>query len=121
MRFALRVPNSVSPADPKLHFPLARPRHVAIGDIEQTALDAAVPELRVAAGAGLAVEGFRCDVTDPSSCDDFAAAVHSAASFAGAPVAVLHANAGVGAGPSILDSTPGDWEFTFRVNVFGVV
>ena len=32
---------------------VARPWHVAIGDIEQTALDAAVPELRVAAGAGL--------------------------------------------------------------------
>ena len=67
-----------------------------------------MPELRAAAGAGLAVAGFRCDVTDPAGCDEFAAAVHSAAAFEGAPVALLHANAGVGAGPSILDSTPGD-------------
>ena len=80
-----------------------------------------MPELQAAAGAGLAVEGFRCDVTDPASCNAFAASVHSAAAFGGAAVALLHANAGVGAGPSILDSTPGDWEFTFRVNVFGVM
>ena len=104
------------------HEALGRGLHVAIGDIEQGALDKAVAELRGAAkaGAGLAVEGYRCDVTDPASCDAFASSVSSSASFGGAAVSLLHCNAGVGAGQSALQATPADWQFTFSVNVFGV-
>ena len=101
------------------HAALQRGLHVAVGDVEAAALEPAVAELRAAAPDGLQVEGFRCDVTDTASTDAFAASVHGA--FDGAPVSLLHANAGVGAGPTILDSTPDDWLFTFRVNVYGVV
>ena len=68
----------------------------------------------------MAVEGFQCDVTDPASCDAFASSVSSSASFGGAAVSLLHCNAGVGAGQSVLQATPADWLFTFSVNVFGV-
>jgi NAD(P)-dependent dehydrogenase (short-subunit alcohol dehydrogenase family) len=104
------------------HEALRQGLHVAIGDIEQGALDEAIAELRTAAGAGaeMAVEGFQCDVTDPASCDAFASSVSSSASFGGAAVSLLHCNAGVGAGQSVLQATPADWLFTFSVNVFGV-
>ena len=102
------------------HEALQHGLHVAIGVIEQAALDAALPELRAAAAAGLGVEGYQCDVTDAASCDRFASSVASEASFGGASVSLLHCNAGVGAGGSVLEAKPGDWLFTFNVNVFGV-
>jgi hypothetical protein len=80
------------------HEALQHGLHVAIGDIEQAALDAALPELRAAAAAGLGVEGYQCDVTDAASCDRFASSVASEASFGGASVSLLHCNAGVAAG-----------------------
>jgi NAD(P)-dependent dehydrogenase (short-subunit alcohol dehydrogenase family) len=103
------------------HEALSRGLHVAIGDIQQDAIEPALAELRAAAGGGLAVEGFMCDVTDAAGVDAFAARVHGSAAFGGAPVTVLHCNAGVAVGASTLTSTPADWDFTFNVNVFGVV
>ena len=91
------------------HAALDRGLHVAIGDVEAAALEPAVAELRAAAPAGLQVEGFRCDVTDAAGMDAFAASVHGA--FDGAPVSLLHCNAGIGVGQSTLQATEADWEF----------
>ena len=102
------------------HEALSRGLHVAIGDIQQDAIEPALAELRAAAGGGLAVEGFLCDVTDAAGVDAFAASVHGSTAFGGAPVTVLHCNAGIAVGASTLTSTPADWDFTFNVNVFGV-
>jgi NAD(P)-dependent dehydrogenase (short-subunit alcohol dehydrogenase family) len=87
---------------------------VAIGDIEEPALEAAVAEL-VASGA--AVFGSRCDVTDIDSFRRFAADAEEAFG----PAHVVCLNAGVAGGGEMVDLTLSDWNWVLGVNLWGVV
>ena len=87
---------------------------VVIGDVEVAALETTVAELRA---GGADVTGVRVDVTS----FDSVSALADAAYEAHGAVHVLVNNAGVGPpGGLVWDSTPNDWTWTFRVNVFGV-
>ena len=87
---------------------------VAIGDIEEPALEAAVAEL-VASGAE--VFGGRCDVTDIKSFRRFAADAEEAFG----PAHVVCLNAGVAGGGEMVDLTLSDWNWVLGVNLWGVV
>ncbi len=87
---------------------------VAIGDIEEPALEAAVAEL-VASGAE--VFGSRCDVTDIDSFRRFAADAEEAFG----PAHVVCLNAGVAGGGEMADLTLSDWNWVLGVNLWGVV
>jgi len=87
---------------------------VAIGDIEEPALEAAVAEL-VASGAE--VFGGRCDVTDINSFRRFAADAEEAFG----PAHVVCLNAGVAGGGEMVDLTLSDWNWVLGVNLWGVV
>ena len=87
---------------------------VAIGDIEEPALEAAVAEL-VASGAE--VFGGRCDVTDIDSFRRFAADVEEAFG----PTHVVCLNAGVASSGDMADLTLADWSWVLGVNLWGVV
>ena len=87
---------------------------VAIGDIEEPALKAAVAEL-VASGAE--VFGGRCDVTDIDSFRRFAADAEEAFG----PAHVVCLNAGVAGGGEMVDLTLSDWNWVLGVNLWGVV
>ena len=87
---------------------------VAIGDIEEPALEAAVAEL-VASGAE--VFGGRCDVTDIDSFRRFAADAEEAFG----PAHVVCLNAGVAGGGEMVDLTLSDWNWVLGVNLWGVV
>ena len=87
---------------------------VAIGDIEEPALEAAVAEL-VASGAE--VFGSRCDVTDIDSFRRFA----DDAEEAFGPAHVVCLNAGVAGGGEMVDLTLSDWNWVLGVNLWGVV
>jgi NAD(P)-dependent dehydrogenase (short-subunit alcohol dehydrogenase family) len=87
---------------------------VVVGDVEVAALETTVADLRV---GGADVTGVQVDVT---SFDSVSALADAAYETHGA-VHVLVNNAGVGPpGGLVWDSTPNDWTWTFRVNVFGV-
>lgn len=88
---------------------------VVLADVEVAALEAAQARL---GGRGFAIQSHVCDVADAAAMDVMAQAV--LARFG--RVDVLINNAGVGGrlGP-LWDSQPGDWMWTFGVNVFGVV
>ncbi|SEP17178.1 NADP-dependent 3-hydroxy acid dehydrogenase YdfG [Rhodospirillales bacterium URHD0017] len=87
---------------------------VVLADVETDALEAARAAL---AGRGIVVHAHVCDVADAAAVDDFAQAVIARCG----KVDLLINNAGVGGrlGP-LWDSQPGDWAWTFGVNVFGV-
>ena len=87
---------------------------VAIGDIEEPALEAAVAEL-VASGAE--VFGSRCDVTDIDSFRRFAADAEEAFG----PAHVVCLNAGVASSRPIVDHTLDDWQWVLGVNLWGIV
>lgn len=87
---------------------------VAIGDIEEPALEAAVAEL-VASGAE--VFGSRCDVTDIDSFRRFAADAEEAFG----PAHVVCLNAGVAGSGEMVDLTLSDWNWVLGVNLWGVV
>ena len=87
---------------------------VAIGDIEEPALEAAVAEL-VASGAE--VFGARCDVTDIDSFRRFAADVEEAFG----PAHVVCLNAGVAGSGDMADLALADWSWVLGVNLWGVV
>jgi len=87
---------------------------VAIGDIEEPALEAAIAEL-VASGAE--VFGSRCDVTDIDSFRRFAADAEEAFG----PAHVVCLNAGVAGGGEMVDLTLSDWNWVLGVNLWGVV
>jgi NAD(P)-dependent dehydrogenase (short-subunit alcohol dehydrogenase family) len=95
---------------------LGRGAHVVLADVEQSALDAAVDELR-APGAS-SVRPIRTDVTDAESLHALADEVFGTFGR----VNVLFNNAGVGA-PSakVWETTPNDWHWVHAVNLFGVV
>ena len=93
----------------------ARGLTVMLADVEAGALDAARASL---ASGGLPVHAHVCDVADAAAVDELA---RTAIGRCG-KVDLLINNAGVGGrlGP-LWDSQPGDWAWTFGVNVFGVV
>ncbi len=78
---------------------------------DQTALDAAVSEIRAAGGR---CGAFPCDVTDRASVE---AAIAQATASLG-PLTILINNAGYG-GPfhNLADSTDADWDRVFHTNV----
>jgi NAD(P)-dependent dehydrogenase (short-subunit alcohol dehydrogenase family) len=87
---------------------------VAIADVEQDALDAAVARLRE---GNADVLGICLDVRDRDAME--AAAGTVAQAFG--PVHLLCNNAGVGAGGPMHETTYGDWDWTLGVNLNGVV
>ena len=87
---------------------------LAIGDIEQGALDRAVAELT---GAGADVIGVRCDVADHDSFTAFGDEV--AAAFGQVHVVCL--NAGVAGSGTIADSSLANWKWVLGVNLWGIV
>lgn len=97
---------------------LEKGMRVFAADVEQTALDAAVAELRKRYGDHVA--GVRTDVTDASSVERLAENVFSATGA----VHVLCNNAGVGikeAQRRLWTLTAKDWQWGYAVNVMGVV
>jgi NAD(P)-dependent dehydrogenase (short-subunit alcohol dehydrogenase family) len=92
----------------------ARGLSVVLADVEATALETAQTSLNA---RGFIVHAHACDVADAAAVDGLADAV--LARFG--RVDLLANNAGVGGrlGP-LWDSQPGDWAWTFGVNVFGV-
>jgi len=90
---------------------------VVLADIEKSALDATVAELR---GQGADVSGFAVDVSDFASvsalarhCFETRGAVH-----------LLCNNAGIGTDETrtmLWESTDNDWKWAFAVNVWGVL
>jgi NAD(P)-dependent dehydrogenase (short-subunit alcohol dehydrogenase family) len=87
---------------------------VALGDVEQAALDATASAL-AAKGHVLAVV---TDVSDPKSVDDFAALVKDRFGS----YDVICNNAGVAGGLGLLGDTPlEDWRWVLDVNLMGVV
>lgn len=87
---------------------------VAIADIEEPALDAAVDGLRE---AGADVVGVRCDVADAESVHALAATVDEA--FGAAHVVCL--NAGVALSGPLHAQTLADWQWILGVNLMGIV
>ena len=96
-------------------FALARAgADVVVADIDSQGAERTAAE--IAAATGRKVLAFRCDVSDPASIEslaDFA--------FERLPhLTMLFNNAGVVAAAPVLDTTPGDLQWQFGVNVFGV-
>lgn len=88
---------------------------IVIGDIEEPALAATVSELE---GAGVDALGVRTDVSQLSSME----ALASAAKDRFESVDVVALNAGVGGGTGRMDTlTTNDWQWTFGVNLYGIV
>ncbi len=99
---------------------LAMARHFAgrgmklvLGDVEETALDAATTEL----GARTDVLGVSTDVTDPDSVEALAEAAYS--EFGA--VHVLCNNAGVVTHGSAWTQSLADWEWVLGVDLWGVI
>jgi NAD(P)-dependent dehydrogenase (short-subunit alcohol dehydrogenase family) len=89
--------------------------NVVIGDIEQGALDLAVEELRA---EGANAIGLRTDVSLES--DMRALADRALAEFGQVNVVCLNAGVAGGNGP-IETLTAADWQWTFGVNLWGIV
>lgn len=87
---------------------------VAIADIEQDALDAALKEF---AGSNADVIGIRLDVTDRDAME--AAALHAEKELGN--IHIVCNNAGVAVGGSITEMSYADWDWVMRVNVDGVI
>jgi NAD(P)-dependent dehydrogenase (short-subunit alcohol dehydrogenase family) len=87
---------------------------VVLVDVEQPALDSACSRLNA---REVVAQRYVCDVSDAAAMDTVAQAV--AAQFGRIDVLVNNAGVGGRLGP-LWDSQPGDWAWTFGVNVFGV-
>ncbi len=87
---------------------------IVIGDVEASALEAAVASLRE---SGAEVEGVVTDVTDPAQMQALADA--SVARFGG--VHVFCNNAGVGGGGLSWEMPLSTWEWIIGVNLWGVI
>ncbi len=87
---------------------------IVIADIEVAAAERVANELREGGAEAIAV---RTDVTDRAALDALADAAYEAFG----EVNLLCNNAGVISVGEIASTTPGDWEWLFSVNVFGVV
>jgi NAD(P)-dependent dehydrogenase (short-subunit alcohol dehydrogenase family) len=87
---------------------------VAVADVQAEAAASVASEIADAGGSGFAV------AVDVTSVDSLSAAAEDVAKRAG-PVNLLCANAGVLRVASLEDHTIEDWEYTFSVNVLGIV
>ena len=85
--------------------------HVAIVDINETAIAAVVAEGEAIAPG--CILGLRADASNEADC---AAAVCHAAKFLG-PVNVLYNNLGVNLSATVTETTPEQWARIFRINV----
>jgi NAD(P)-dependent dehydrogenase (short-subunit alcohol dehydrogenase family) len=88
--------------------------HVVLADIEPAALDRAATELSAGGAEVLAV------TTDVAKAGDVEALAQQTLEAFGA-VHLLCNNAGVGAGTTVWESTPADWEWVLGVNLWGVI
>ena len=88
--------------------------NVMLADIETEPLARAVAELEA---RQVRVAAVQCDVTDRAAL--VAAARETVAAFG--KVHVVCNNAGVGAGGAADDMKPADWDWTFQVNLMGVI
>ena len=88
--------------------------HIALADIEQGALDAAVAALRA---DGFTAEGFQVDVTDR----DALAASRDAAIEAFGGINIVCNNAGVNRAGHISELSWDDWDWVMGVNMNGVI
>ncbi len=87
---------------------------VAIADIEQDVLDAAVKEF---VGSNADVIGIRLDVTDRDAMEN--AALRTEKELGN--IHIVCNNAGVAVGGSITQMSYADWDWVMRVNVDGVI
>lgn len=88
---------------------------IVLADIEEPALDATAAELEK---AGVEALGVLTDVSSLASME----ALADAAKAAFGPIDVVALNAGVGGGTGRLETlTTNDWQWTFGVNLQGVV
>jgi NAD(P)-dependent dehydrogenase (short-subunit alcohol dehydrogenase family) len=92
----------------------ARGARIVLGDLNQTALDAAVAELR---GEGTDVLGVAADVTSLDSVQALAAAART--HFGG--VHIVCNNAGIALFGEMQRASHRDWVYTMNVNFWGVV
>jgi NAD(P)-dependent dehydrogenase (short-subunit alcohol dehydrogenase family) len=90
-----------------------RGMNVVMADVQQAALDKAVPEIKA---LGAAVLPFKLDVSKAAEVDALGSATMQRF---GAPTFVFN-NAGVGAGGLIWEHTLKDWEWVIGVNIMGV-
>ncbi|MFN7643541.1 MAG: SDR family NAD(P)-dependent oxidoreductase, partial [Burkholderiales bacterium] len=88
--------------------------NVMLADIETEPLARAVAELEA---RQVKVAAVQCDVTDRAAL--VAAARETVSAFG--KVHVLCNNAGVGAGGAVDEMKPADWDWTFQVNLMGVI
>jgi NAD(P)-dependent dehydrogenase (short-subunit alcohol dehydrogenase family) len=94
---------------------LAADVRVVVGDVEKSALQAAVEELGSGGGT---VSGVVTDVSSPDSVSALADEVYDRHGVCH----LLFNNAGVAApSENIWDTTPNDWKWVHGVNVYGVV
>ena len=99
---------------------LAHGMHTVIADLRQEAINLAIEKLAApAAQAGVGVFSQQVDVSDQDSVQALAAELKER--FPGRPVSLLACNAGIGRGGSVLDHSEEDWEFTYGVNLKGVL
>src|SRR5690606_3200881 len=102
---------------------LERGASVVIADIEQTALDATVEQLRAGSGGGSPSEGAArvegC-LVDVSKSDSVQALGDFVLERLGR-VDIVCLNAGVGPSGLIKDLTLADWEWILGVNLWGVI
>lgn len=87
---------------------------VVMADVEAAALETARASL---AARGFTVHAETCDVADAAAVDGLAQTV--LARFGRVDLLVNNAGVGGRLGP-LWDSQPGDWAWTFGVNVFGI-
>jgi NAD(P)-dependent dehydrogenase (short-subunit alcohol dehydrogenase family) len=94
-----------------------RGMNVVMADVQQAALDRAVPEIEALVAAfGSTVLPVKVDVSKASEVEVLGAVTFQ---HFGAPAFVFN-NAGVGAGGLIWEHTLKDWEWVIGVNVMGV-
>jgi len=87
---------------------------VVLGDIDKSALDAAVEDIRT---GGNEATGVVTDVADFASMQQLAAAAYGEYGA----VHILHLNAGIASGASLFDDATDDWERILGVNLKGVI
>ncbi len=87
---------------------------LVLADIEPSALDKAVAQLR---SAGAKAEGVVCDVGDLKSVQNLADAAFSKMGA----VHVVFNNAGIAVGGPIAEMKHSDWEWTIRVDLWGPI
>ena len=99
---------------------VAEHMQVVIVDIEESAIERAVAQLKPAADqVGVKVVGVQTDVSLEREITDLTGTITD--EFGDLPISLLACNAGVGAGGGVLTARNSDWDFTLGVNLMGVV